>query len=66
MKNYYHITFKYSENIYHSNIALAESEEKVRAHYTDKGYKVIGEIREWKKYEAIQARKRGKPIVEID
>lgn len=36
MKNYYHVSFKYSENIFCANIAHAESEDDVRRYYSDK------------------------------
>lgn len=64
MKKYYNVSFKYSDSVYCANIAHAETAADVEAHYSSKY--------EWVKvspaadYEVEEARRRGKPIIEVD
>lgn len=63
MKKYFAVSFRYSETVYCSNIAHAETAEAVEAHYSKK-YEWVS-VRECAEYEVEDARRRGKPIVEI-
>ena len=46
MKKYYLVTFQYSKSTYCSNIAIAETEEAVKAHYSKYDYVNIQEATE--------------------
>lgn len=63
MKKYFAVSFKYSENIYCSNIAHAETAEAVEAHYSK--YEWVS-VRECEEYEVETARRKGMPIIEIE
>lgn len=63
MKKYFEVSFKRSESVYCSNIAHAETVEAVKAHYSI--YEWI-DIRECDGCEVEEARRRGKPIVEVE
>lgn len=63
MKKYFAVSFKYSESVYCSNIAHAETAEAVNAHYSK--YEWVS-VRECKDYEVEAARRKGMPIVEIE
>ena len=63
MKKYFSVSFKYSENVYCSNVAHAESAEDVKNHYSK--YKWVS-VSECGEQEVKDARRRGKPIVEIE
>ncbi len=63
MKKYFAVSFKYSESVYCSNIAHAENAEAVKAHYSK--YEWV-EVREAEAYELDEAKRKGKPIVEIE
>lgn len=60
---YFTVSFKYSESVYCSNIAHAETAEAVAAHYSK--YEWV-DIREAAANEVDTARRKGMPIVEID
>lgn len=63
MKKYFAVSFKYSDNVYCSNIAHAETAEVVNAHYSK--YEWV-DIREAEEHEIETARCKGMPIVEIE
>lgn len=63
MKKYFAVSFKYSESVYCSNIAHAETAEAVAAHYSK--YEWV-DIREAEAHEIETARQKGMPIVEIE
>ncbi len=63
MKKYFAVSFKYSESVYCSNIAHAETAEAVNAHYSK--YEWVS-VRECEDYEVKTARRKGMPIVEIE
>lgn len=63
MKKYFAVSFKYSETVYCSNIAHAETVEAVEAHYSK--YERVS-VRECEGYEVEEARRRGKPIIEVE
>ena len=63
MKKYFAVSFKYSESVYCSNIAHAETAEAVAAHYSK--YEWV-DIREAEAHEIETARRKGMPIVEIE
>lgn len=63
MKKYYSVTFKYSENVYCTNIARAESVKAVEEHYSK--YEWV-DVRECDQYDVETARRKGMPIVEIE
>lgn len=60
---YFAVSFKYSESVYCSNIAHAETAEAVDAHYSK--YEWV-DIREAAAHEVDTASRKGMPIVEID
>lgn len=62
MKKYFAVSFKYSETVYCSNIAHAETAEAVEAHYSK--YEWVS-VRECEKYEVEEARRRGKAVVNV-
>lgn len=63
MKKYFAVSFKYSESVYCSNIAHAETAEAVNAHYSK--YEWVS-VRECEDYEVEAARRKGMPIVEVE
>lgn len=63
MKNYFAVSFKYSEYVYCSNIAHAETAEAVAAHYSKYEW---ASVRECEDHEVETARKKGMPIIEIE
>lgn len=63
MKKYFTVSFKYSENVYCSNLAHAETAEAVNAHYSE--YEWV-DIREATDSDINEATRKGKPIVEIE
>lgn len=63
MKKYFAVSFKYSESVFCSNIAHAETAEAVAAHYSR--YEWV-DIREAEAHEVETARRKGMPIVEIE
>lgn len=63
MKKYFAVSFKYSESVFCSNIAHAETAEAVAAHYSRHEWV---DIREAEAHEVETARRKGMPIVEIE
>lgn len=63
MKNYYNVSFQYSESSYCANIAHAESVEDVEKHYSKYAWFKVSPASE---YDVTDAQRRGKPIVEIE
>lgn len=61
-KKYFQITFKYSEEIFCTNIAHASTINEINAKYSD--YEIIS-CRECESYEVESAKRRHMPIVEI-
>lgn len=63
MKKYFVVSFHYAEDVYCSNIAHSETVEAVKAYYSK--YDWVS-VRECGEYDVEEARRRGKPIVEIE
>lgn len=63
MKTYYKVSFEYSEGIYCTNMAHAESAADVEKHY--KKYTWCS-VREAAPYELDEAKAKGMPIIEIE
>ncbi len=57
----YNVTYRVSETIWSSNVAIAENEDDVRAHYSSKADTVI--ISEGSEHDVRNAQERGKPVV---
>lgn len=64
MKKYFNVSFQYSESVYCANIAHAESAEAVEAHYSAK-YEWC-KVSEATAADVEEAKRKGKPIVEIE
>lgn len=64
MKQYFNVSFQYSENVYCANIAHAETAADVETYYNSK-YTWVS-VSPAADYEVEEARRRGKPIIEID
>ena len=65
MKTYYHISFKYAENIYCTNLAHAETAEDVTTYYSNK-YEWVSEPTEATPREVETCKNKGMPVIEID
>lgn len=63
MKQYFNVSFQYSESVYCANIAHAETVADVEAHYSKYAWVSVSPAAD---YEVEEARRRGKPIVEVD
>lgn len=63
-KDIFLVSFKYSESTYCSNIAIAESIEDVRAHYSKKYTEIF--INGATLADIEEAKKKGKPVIEIE
>lgn len=63
MKNYYNVSFKYSESVYCSNIAHAESVEDVERHYNRYPWVKVTEASE---HDVKNALERGEPVIEVE
>ena len=63
MQNIYKVTFKYSDSVYCSNIARAENENDVRAHYSK--YEWI-DIRPGTDSDLQAAERKGMPIIDCE
>ena len=63
MKQYFNVNFQYSESVYCANIAHAETVADVEAHYSKYTWVSVSPAAD---YEVEKARRRGKPIVEVD
>lgn len=59
---YYNVSFQYSENVYCSNIAHAETVEDVEKHYSEYAWVKVSDASE---YDVKDAQRRGKPIIEV-
>ena len=60
---YYSVSYHVNDSIWSANIALAKSEEIVRAYYNKKSDKVlVSEAEDW---EVETAKRKGMPIVTI-
>lgn len=64
MKQYFNVSFQYSEDVYCANIAHAESPADAEAYYSSK-YPWVS-VSPAADYEVEEARRRGKPIVEVN
>lgn len=58
----YKVSFEYSDGVFCTNIAIAESEEAVRKQYSK--YPWVS-VRECADYELEEARRKGMPIITI-
>ena len=63
MKQYFNVSFQYSESVYCANIAHAETVADVEAHYSKYAWASVSPAAD---YEVEEARRRGKPIIEVD
>lgn len=63
MKNYYRVSFKYSEHVYCTNMVLAESMEDALSHYVEKYPWAVAKL--VTENEVTAAKRKGMPIVEI-
>ncbi len=63
MKKYFKVSFEYSEGIYCTNIAHAETAEAVEAHYSEYTWRAVKECPAW---ELETYRAKGCPFIEID
>ena len=63
MKNYYFVSFKWDDVVYCSNIAHAESKEKVEGYYSNK-YRWCS-VRDIQYGELEMAKRKGLPIIEL-
>lgn len=63
MKQYFNVTFQYSGSVYCANIAHAETVADVETHYNKYAWVSVSPAAD---YEVEEARRRGKPIVEVD
>lgn len=63
MKKYFTVSFKYSESVFCTNIAHAETAEAVKAHYSKYEWVSVSECSE---YELETATRKGMPVVEIE
>ena len=63
MKKYYKVSFEYSEGIYCTNIAIAESVEAVEAHYSEYPWVAVKDCPDW---EVDTYRAKGCPFITVD
>ena len=63
MKKYYKVSFQYSESVYCSNIAHAETAADVEAHYSKYAWY---SVKEAASYEVEEATRKGMPIIEVE
>lgn len=63
MKKYYKVSFQYSESVYCSNIAHAETAADVEAHYSKYPWY---SVKEAASYEVEEATRKGMPIIEVE
>lgn len=63
MKNIYKVSWKHSEYIYCSNIAIASNESKVKEHYADKDCLLVSNGYE---YDVESAKRKGMPIINLN
>ena len=63
MKNYYQVSFRYSENIYCTNMVLADSMDAALNHYCGKySWATASEAKE---YDIETAKRKGMPFIEV-
>ena len=60
---YYKVTFEHSENVYCTNIAIADSVEAVKDHYSKYSWSNVRECAEW---EVEEGKTKGMPIITIE
>ena len=60
---YYKVTFKHSENVFCTNIAIADSMEAVKNHYSKYSWSNVRECAEW---EVEEGKTKGMPIITIE
>lgn len=60
---YYKVTFEHSENVYCTNIAIADSMEAVKDHYSKYSWSNVRECAEW---EVEEGKTKGMPIITIE
>lgn len=63
MKRYYKVTFEYSEGIYCTNLAHAETAEDVEREYSRYSWSSIKPAQPW---DVDEARAKGMPIIEVE
>ena len=63
MKKYYRVSFKYSENVYCTNMVLADSMEDALNHYQSKySWAAASEAKD---HEVTAAKRKGMPLIEV-
>lgn len=60
---YYKVTFEHSENVFCTNIAIADSVEAVKDHYSKYSWSNVRECAEW---EVEEGKNKGMPIITIE
>ena len=63
MKQYYKVTFEYSDGIYCTNLAHAETAEDVEREYSRYNWRSIKPAQPW---DVDEARAKGMPIIEVE
>lgn len=63
MKKFYKVSFEYSEGIYCTNIAIAESAAAVKEHYSEYSWVDVKECPAW---ELETCRAKGMPFINVD
>lgn len=62
MKIWHLVTFKWSKNVYCTNLVLTDSKDKAEKHYEKYEWVSVREADEW---EVNNYRSRGMPVVEL-
>lgn len=62
MKKYYKVSFQWSDSVYCTNIAHAETEDAVKAHYAKYEWASVTEAKPW---ELDEAKAKGMPFIEV-
>lgn len=60
---YYKVTFEHSENVFCTNIAIADSVEAVKDHYSKYSWVNVRECAEW---EVEEGKTKGMPVITIE
>ena len=63
MKYWFVVSFRYSEEVYCTNLCLAESEEKAKEHYSEK-YEWVS-VKAAADWEVDSYKRRGMPITTL-
>ena len=63
MKNWYVVTFRWSEKVYCTNLCIADGAEQAEEHYKNK-YECVS-VRAAYDWEVETYKKRGMPIIEL-